>query len=527
MNSSGAVMLGSQAPRFRTVPQGAVSSWGPEAIDLAATVGLTLDPGQGDILTDGMSLGSGGRWLAPTVVDNEPRQNGKGVILEARALAGVLLVKEPLIVWTAHEFKTANQGFLRMKEHVTNWDHVRKRVRAIRSSTHATEIEFFNPTRRIAFLARSGGSGRGFAGVAPLFLDEAFAVTPEQVAALQFATSAHPNPQVWWMSSAPLDDSDVFRDICVRGRRGSRGMVYYEWSASGSKPELERLVADNKALTDEDLETDRGRELREQLLAKVCEANRSFGRPGGVGVSETSIESELTTVGVEQWLRERLGVLSESAKAGRIDPDVWAELADPESRRAGDVALGVDIALERDWAAVSVYGRRADGLGHLQLVRYQAGVDWIVGALVELRDVLNPIAVGMARGTYASLKDQLKAAGFLRPEDRPIQAVRLEGQSTRPPQRGDLAVLTGIDMAAACGQLIDAVRQQSLRHVPAEQVTAAVKVAKTRVVGDSLAWARTDPGVDITGLVSMTEARWAFEARINEIDDYDPAGDLF
>ena len=520
-------MLGSQAPRYRTVPQGAVSSWGPEAIDLAAGIGIILDPGQGDLLTDGMSERTGGRWLTPTVVDNEPRQNGKGTILEVRSLAGVLLVREPLIVWTAHEFKTANQGFLRMKEHVTNWDHIRKRVRAIRSSTHATEIEFQNPTRRIAFLARSGGSGRGFAGVAPLFLDEAFARTAEQVAALQFATSAHPNPQVWWMSSAPLLDSDVFREVCVRGRKGSRGMVYYEWSASGKQADLEKLVADNKALTEADLDTDRGRELREQLLAKVAEANRSFGRPGGVGVSETSIESELETVGAEQIVRERLGGWSELETGAAINEAKWADVGDKESRRDGDVAIAVDIALERDWAAISVYGLRADGLGHLQLIRYEAGTSWIIGALVELRGVLNPIAVGMARGTYASLKEDLKAAGFMRPEDRPVQVIRMEGQSPHPPQRGDLAVLNGTDMAAACGQLLDAVRDRTVRHVPAEQITAAIRVAKTRVVGDSIAWSRTDKSVDITGLVSMTEAKWTFEARINEVVDYDPAGDLF
>jgi hypothetical protein len=520
-------MIGSQDPRYRTVPQGAVSSWGPEAVDLADGIGITLDGGQADLLTDGMSERAGGRWLTPTVVDNEPRQNGKGTILEVRALAGVLLVREPLIVWTAHEFKTANQGFLRMKEHVTNWDHIRKRVRAIRSSTHATEIEFQNPTRRIAFLARSGGSGRGFAGVAPLFLDEAFAITPEQVAALQFATSAHWNPQVWWMSSAPLLDSEVFRGICVRGRRGSRSMVYYEWSASGKQADLEKLVADNKALTDADLDTDRGRELREQLLARVAEANRSFGRPGGVGVSETAIESELETVGAEQIVRERLGVWSELETGAAINEAVWTELGDPGSRRDGDVALAVDISLERDWAGISVYGRRADGHGHLQLVRYEAGTAWIVGALCEFRDALNPVAIGMARGTYASLKEQLKEAGFQRPEDRPVQLVRLEGQSTHPPKRGDLAVLNGTDMAAACGQLLDAVRDRTIRHVPADQVLQAVKVAKTRIVGDSIAWSRTDKSVDITGLVSMTEAKWTFEARINEIEDYDPAGDLF
>jgi hypothetical protein len=509
----------------RTVPQGAVSSWGPEAIDLAASIGIALDPGQADLITDGMSERAGGKWLAPTVVDNEPRQNGKGVVLEVRALAGVLLVREPLVVWTAHEFKTAHQGFLRMKEHVTNWDHIRKRVRAIRSSTHATEIEFWNPTRRIAFLARSGGSGRGFAGVAPLFLDEGYALTQEQLAALQFATSAHPNPQVWNMSSAPLADSEVFRGICARGRKGSRLMVYYEWSASGKLSELRKLVTDNKALSEADLATDRGRQLRDQLLAKAAEANRSLGRPGDVGVSVTSIESELENVGVEQFLRERLGVYSELEAGGKLDPEVWADLGDPQSRRAGDVAIAVDISPERDWAAIGLFGHREDGLGHLQLV-YYGPVPALVDRLVQWRDAVDPVAVGMGRGTYESLKTDLKEAGFVRPQDRPAVPVRGEDDDPHPPQRGDLAVLTGVDMAAACGQLVDAVRERTFRHVPSQQLDDAVAVGRTRKVGETILWARAGTDTDVTGLVVVTEARWVFYARqgVTVEVEWDPIG---
>jgi hypothetical protein len=521
-------ILGSQQPRVRNVPEGAARSWGPEAVSLARSVGMKLDPGQAAILHDGMSYQANGLWLAPEVVDNEPRQNGKGVILEARALAGVLLVKEPLVIWTAHEFKTAHEGFLRTRSYFDNFDHLRKRVKTIRSSTHATEIVLLGTKgvgigARIAFLARSGGSGRGFAGVSPLFLDEAFALSLEQVAAVTFATSAHPNPQVWPMSSAPLKDSDVFRETVERGRRGSKLMVYYEWSASGAYKVLLKLVQDNKLLSDDEAETPRGQKLRGQLFEKVAEANRAFGSR----IRETSILRELASSGAEQFLRERLGVFQELESGAAINIAAWNELADAMSARDGDIAVAVDVSPERDWAAVGLYGHREDGLGHLQLIRYMAGTAWVVPFLTEVRDQLDPIAIGMARGTYASLREQLKAAGFQRPEDRPIQMVRVEGQSPHPPQRGDLAVLNAGDMAAACGQLIDAVKNQGFRHVPTRQVDAAVEVAKVRVREDSVAWTRPDQTVDITGLVSFTKARWAYYSRIDEIEDYDPTGDLF
>ncbi len=84
-------------------------------------------------------------------------------------------------------------------------------------------------------------------------------------------------------------------------------------------------------------------------------------------------------------------------------------------------------------------------------------------------------------------------------------------------------------MAAACGQLIDAVRQKTLRYVPSEHLTPGVKAARTRKVGETIAWSRGgDRSVDISGLVSITEARHVFYARQNvaRLDDYDPVADI-
>lgn len=512
-------LVGSQRPRFRTVPDGATDSWGREAVDLMASVGVTMDAGQEDIITDGMSRTGSGLWVASEVADIEPRQNGKTLVLEARALAGAYLLKEPLIVWTAHEFKTATQAFRSMRDRVTNYDHLRKRVRSIRDSGARTEIELFNPMRMITFLARSGGSGRGFAQVAPLFLDEAYALSREQVAALVFAMSAARNPQVWYMSSAPLKDSEVLRDIARRGRRGSRTLVYYEWSATGSERDLLKLVADNK---DADPDTEHGQRVREQLHEKVAEANRAFR----TRISDTTIERELAAAGPEQFVRERLGGWSELEAGGKLDPERWNALGDPDSRRSGDVAIAVDISIERDWAAIGMYGERDDGQGHLQLIDYRPGTDWVIGALKQLRDALSPLAIGMARGTWGSLREDLKAAGFMRPEDRPMVEAKWGGER-HPPARGDLCVMTGPDMAAACGHLIDAVRQGTMRHVPVDQLNRAVQVARTRVVGDVMTWVRNDSTVDVTGLTAVTEARWTFYARQEMEGDYDPSEDLF
>lgn len=515
---------GSQEPLYRSVPPGAVQTWGPAFSEFAFSIGLNLDIGQKDILNDGLSTRSDGLWLAREVDDIEPRQNGKSLLFEIRALGGVYLLKEPLVIWTAHEFKTAHGSFLHVKDLVTNFDHLRKRVRSIRDSGARTEIELQNPTRKISFLARSGGSGRGFAQVSPLLLDEGFALTPEQMAALQYAMSAARNPQVWIGSSAPLVTSDVLRDVVKDGRKGGRRTVYYEWSVPGELKELARIAEVNKARIKNGLPGD------DDFRRLTLLANRSIGRPGGVGVTLESAEEELKkSTDVYVFLRERWGAFSDLEEGGRINPAQWDDCGDPESRRDGDVSLAVDVSLGRDWYSIVLAGKRSDGKDHVQLIRAGSDLSAIVPALEEAREALDPVCFAMGAGTYAALKTQLKTAGFLRPEDRPIDVAmrQIEGASVHPPQRGDLLILNGTDMGAACGQFLHAVRGGTLRHVPSDQLTQAARIGQTRVSGSQLAWVTTDEAIDITALVAASEATWAHDARAGEIEDYDPADDLW
>ena len=86
--------------RRGSVPPGAVQTWGPAFSEFAFSIGLSLDAGQKDILNDGLSTRADGLWLAREVDDIEPRQNGKSLLFEIRALGGVYLLKEPLVIWT-------------------------------------------------------------------------------------------------------------------------------------------------------------------------------------------------------------------------------------------------------------------------------------------------------------------------------------------------------------------------------------------------------------------------------------------
>jgi hypothetical protein len=202
-----------------------------------------------------------------------------------------------------------------------------------------------------------------------------------------------------------------------------------------------------------------------------------------------------------------------------IDPAAWVKLADAGSERNREhgVAIGVDISPLRDYAAVQVYGLRADGLGLTQLADYRPGTKWLIPRLVELREALEPISIAMGRGTFAFLETALDQHDFHRPED------------PEAPQPGDLAVTNAVDMAAAAGQLLEAVREENFRVVPNRHLDVAVASAKTRATGDTIAWTTKGVEGDISPLVAMTLARWSYVTRSHLLEEaqYDVLQSVF
>lgn len=496
-------MRGATRPRVEVRPP-FVSSFGPAAIELASLAGLELDFWQQQALTLMLASREDGKWACFEYGEIVARQNGKGGILEARALAGLFLLGEQLIMWSAHEYKTAMEAFLRVQNLIGNLVTVgeieRGYVKVIGShgeegfeieAAEATEESEARPGQRLKFIARSKSSGRGFSGDVNI-IDEAFAYTPTHQAALMPTMNARENPQIIYTSSPPLDSDSGEVLFSLRARAeagGDDSLGWRDWGLAGDLDNLDKIDMDDRrnwAATNPAL----GIRITEETIVRL---RRSMASSGGA-----------------EFAREILGVWPKRREGGgAIDVARWLALADAESKRQGAVAVAVDISPKRDYAAIGLYGIRDDEVGHVQLVHYQAGTAWIVPKLVEIRKALDPIAYGMGRGTYTSLKTELTLADFVLSED------------LKEPEHGELAVTTATDMSAACGQFLDAVRDGTFRHIGQAPLDASVAGAKTREGMDSIAWTRKDADADTCPLVSVTVARWAYDARAHLIEDYD------
>lgn len=474
--------LGSQTPRVSTYPSAEHTS-GPDVADLAEAAGLVLDPWQRYVLEHGLGERGDGKWAAREVACWVPRQNGKGAIIEARVLAGLFLFGEKRILWSAHEYKTAQEGFLRIRELIQNAPDFDRLVKRYWEGSGEQGIELLTG-QRLKFIARSRGSGRGFSGDT-IILDEAQELNLLQMKALfstMSAKSVSGNPQMWYFGTPPEDPEAWVYGIRKDGEAGKDRLAYFDWGLG----EVDLSESPGKRLTryaDRDL---------------WYQAN-----PGlGIRISEEFCEDELARLR-EGFAPERLGLwLPHLEGGGLLDPQVWADMHDPDSRRAGDVALMLDMTPMRDHGSIGLAGLRADGLEHLQLVDYRPGVDWMVARAAELRDALDPVLfVVDAKNGSAALLDDLAEVGIKVAED------------PEHPQRGDVLVLDTQQASDATGQFIDAFRLTPtvLRHIGQEPLDTAVKNVKVRQIGDAgqIAFGRKASEVDIGPVVATAGARYA------------------
>ena len=226
----GAALLGDQEPRLSSLPPFDSGKSGQIAVSLAADVArLDLDPWQRLVLEAGLRR-RGGKWAAFEVCLIVARQNGKGTVLEALELAALFLFPDVrLILHSAHEFKTAAEAFLRIRALIEDNPEFESQVSRIRTAAGAEAIEL-KDGKRLRFVARSSGSGRGFTSDL-VILDEAYKLGDQEMSALLPTLSARPDPQVWYTSTAGNLDSAQLGRVRERGTAGADpSLAFLEWS---------------------------------------------------------------------------------------------------------------------------------------------------------------------------------------------------------------------------------------------------------------------------------------------------------
>jgi hypothetical protein len=418
------------------------------------------------------------------------RQNGKTETPVILSTYWQFVDKVPLVLGTSSKLDYAKESWTKAVKLVENTRQLTKHRPARWTRDANGEQESWGlpnakhgPRHKIA--AANKDAGRSLT-VNRLVMDE-LRQHEDYVAwdAAEATTTAVWDAQVWCLSNAGTDKSIVLNDHrkaaieYIETGVGDPRLGIFEWSAPpGSDPE------DVGALLQANPNVGYRIDL-EALLAKGARSKRA----GGKALAGYLTEHMCITVP------------KASEEPSAVDLDRWAALLDRLSQVGPDVALAVDVAPSRRSATISVYSVRPDGRGHVEVVAHRPGTAWIIPVLVALRALHDPVAIAI--DGKSALEGPLRAVGIT------------VSENPDEPARGDLIILGPGDVATAWGEFEDAMSTEAdaIRHIGQLPLETAVSSSRTRELGDAEALARRKSAGDITPLVSVVHARWAFHAR--------------
>lgn len=232
--------IDNQNPSFTSVKKfGPKKTHGTRAIKLYRTTGQELFTWQQRQIRAIEAFNKDKQWLHMNYCICVSRRNGKGEILAARELDGLINLKEK-ICHTAHRTTTSHDAFVRLYTLLKKAgykEHSRKKKAMPEKSFFASKqygLEHIEVSGGgiIDFRTRTdnGGLGEGFD---LLVIDEAQEYTSKQESALQYTVSASKNPQIIMVGTPPTVSSggDVFvriRGMVLEGKAYETGWA--EWS---------------------------------------------------------------------------------------------------------------------------------------------------------------------------------------------------------------------------------------------------------------------------------------------------------
>lgn len=503
------LLIGHQRPRLESTPANIVSTVTAEdTIALAAIAGLHLDDWQKYCIRMMLGTDEHNLWAAFEVLLIVSRQNGKGSILEARELAGLFLFpSDRLMIHTAHQHKTASEHFRRVWYLIEHTPDLFKQVKppfGRHSSAYGREFIETRPkptiihgaagsqirrqdSKRLIFIARQGGSGRGFTGDL-LVYDEDMELDAGEVGSSLPSLSARPNPQVVYAGSAGDKKSTQLANVRRRGvAKSSSRLFFAEWSA-----ELCDDYCPANCTKHDDPDA-------EETIAK---ANPGYN----IRLSPTVLQAERDSFegNPEEYYRERLGVGTYPAPADGwfVIPKRWynktLDKTDNPPRVTRPV-FAIDASPDRKHAAIAVSGMRPDGRSGIQVIDYRDNLGWVVDRVRELHGKWKPKTwIVDKRAAAGSLITELTSAGI------PVE------------------YLQASQVAHACGLLFDAFKEGDVVHYGQAELRAAIAGVDQRKLSESWAFDRINSGVDISALMAVTFAHWGFmefgEEEVNAAD---------
>lgn len=430
-STASSVRYGIQEPRYRIAPK--YDKTELRAVKLLKAGGLLLDPWQSDILDDWMSMNAGMKWICKTCGGSVPRQNGKTLIMQGRAEAGMLLYGEK-VLYTSHLQKTSTETFEEMASFF-DAPALKKYVKEIKTALGREQILLTNGGR-IKFLARTRNGGRGQHGDLLIF-DEAQELDDNSQASFIPAISASLNPQTIYMGTPPdpTVTGTVFRDIREKAVKGETSTTaWFEFSVEeiGNVADKERWYQCNPAL---------GRRIQLE-----------------------TIEGEYEQMAPDTFARERLGwwtpVVTHNLDYA-IPKEVWESCKSSEGKPEGKVAYGVKFSADGSEVALCGAVIPQEGKARITLIDRKPagyGTQWLADWLNERYTKASCVVIDGKNGVDVLV-------------DKIHDAWKFKGSVIKPSAK---------DVIAAVGFLMDCLNEETVTWYEKQDALAESATSSTK-----------------------------------------------
>lgn len=365
---------GKQTPRIASVPPAHLPTRSGDVKELLARHGRKFDLAQRRVLDATLRMDRD-QWAAYEVGLIKPRQNGKNEIIEAVELTAIQRWGTRLIVHTAHEFPTTLVALERMAK----WDRAELDnpiVKVIRANGKES-IEFANGAM-IRYVARSKAKGRGWSDAELVVFDEAMMRLEQSMMGALLPTMAIArNPQVWYLASGVMPESDQLRHLRARARRKDPNLAWMEWSTP--KPKNGRVL-----------------NLDDTRLWYEC--NPALG----VRITPGFLRKQRGALDDEQFAREHLCVWDDNPGSGLFNEAAWAASADLAGKLGRRVALAFGVNDDLTHAALVAASPLADGRIRGELIAEWSSIERARRELGVWAEALKPGKFGWFRNSAAA-----------------------------------------------------------------------------------------------------------------------------
>jgi hypothetical protein len=432
----------------------------------------TLDSAQRLAVELMMAEGPDGRWAARSTGRAESRQNGKGDEVEVVEAWG-LLQRGEWIVHTAHEIPTAKSAHRRLVGLLESHRDLRRLIRQVRYANGDQSIEMTSGAI-VVYRTRTAGGGRGLDDISRIVVDEAQWAQPEMLASSLPILAANPNPQTNFTGSAGIfNRSDWWWQLRMRALRAMAGEDGGEFSWLEHSAELVELSRDGRVISTAPDPED------PEALAR---ANPALG----IRIEAEFLAEELRTLGPALFSREHLCVWDPypGDEGGFLPFEQWGELVIEAPGSLRSVCFGLAVTADGSSAVFGSAGRLPSGDLYVDTVDERPGTDWIIEKAKDLfgRKKI-PVRVNPAAPEGAFVRPLVEAG---------VEVVQV----------------TARQYQQACGEVLDSVKNSTIRHLGQSSLDRAVRAVQRRDVGKDGGWVWAEPAsaVDVSTLKAATLA---------------------